>query len=849
MELSEEQKLFVETAQAGKNILVDACIGSGKTTAIQELCNVLPPYKKILYLTYNRLLKLDAQSKIRAANTMVQNYHGFAASMLYRNHMQAAGQSDLIQAFLRMRPQIPIFDVLIIDEYQDIEQELSELLWRIKERNPLIQIIAVGDMQQKIYDKTTLNVPAFMHDFLGAHETLNFTRCFRLSKDHAAMLGRIWEKDIVGVNQNCTIEYMSVRDVVHFLVNQNAKDILCLGSRTNGDMVRVLNYLEEKCPERFNKNTVYASIQDVDVAGKKTTPDTSCAIFTTFDSSKGLERPICVVFDFTEDYWGVRLRQPQASYEILRNVFCVAASRGKQEIIFVQGDTATLSEETLSENTKPNEHFKPVAISEMFDFKYREDIEECYRLVQQKDVSPSDRSVIEVDSTDGLIDLSPCIGEYQEFSFFTHYSVDDVLKETLTMAGSSHLYTEELEAKSQEEKILFLTAFETKQQRYVRQVSVPYVMEHEKEALQKRLATRFNPDEENIQCPCEIPFAKEMGGSRSFTAMGRADVVLDDTVWEMKFVSELSHEHVLQCAMYMIALNLPKGMLWNIRDNHLIEISIPDRKKLMDAVARTVTKHAYAAYYLPKDLSDADVMPTADEPKTAQTKTEDGWIINGVEDVQSKPQQQAGRSKAQSKSQKQMSLSEISDPGEYFAVVDTEANFQNELMSVGMLIVQKKDLAVKEEYYAMITPACNKAAMYSSSLKYQSEVGEHWNQLITNEKAAMRAILKVLQERHIRVVFAFSAGFDQKMLPVLHDFIWCDIMDIALYKQHNSRLPVKASFYGTGRLKRGGSVEGLLRMMDNPRYQETHNALQDAKDELRIMELIGKPVEEYFVKA
>lgn len=35
MQLSDEQSLFVETAQAGKNILVDACIGSGKTTAIQ----------------------------------------------------------------------------------------------------------------------------------------------------------------------------------------------------------------------------------------------------------------------------------------------------------------------------------------------------------------------------------------------------------------------------------------------------------------------------------------------------------------------------------------------------------------------------------------------------------------------------------------------------------------------------------------------------------------------------------------------------------------------------------------------------------------------------------------------
>lgn len=40
--LSSEQQLFIEKALQGKNILVDACIGSGKTTAIHNLCNQLP---------------------------------------------------------------------------------------------------------------------------------------------------------------------------------------------------------------------------------------------------------------------------------------------------------------------------------------------------------------------------------------------------------------------------------------------------------------------------------------------------------------------------------------------------------------------------------------------------------------------------------------------------------------------------------------------------------------------------------------------------------------------------------------------------------------------------------------
>ena len=36
--LSPEQSLFIGKALMGDNILVDACIGSGKTTAIERLC-------------------------------------------------------------------------------------------------------------------------------------------------------------------------------------------------------------------------------------------------------------------------------------------------------------------------------------------------------------------------------------------------------------------------------------------------------------------------------------------------------------------------------------------------------------------------------------------------------------------------------------------------------------------------------------------------------------------------------------------------------------------------------------------------------------------------------------------
>ena len=74
--LSDEQKMFIKYGTAGHNILVEACIGSGKTTAIQALCNEIKG-KNILYLTYNKLLKLDAKARTRT----IMDLHGRSFSV------------------------------------------------------------------------------------------------------------------------------------------------------------------------------------------------------------------------------------------------------------------------------------------------------------------------------------------------------------------------------------------------------------------------------------------------------------------------------------------------------------------------------------------------------------------------------------------------------------------------------------------------------------------------------------------------------------------------------------------------------------------------------------------------
>lgn len=62
-DLSSEQQDLVRLALDGKNVLCDACIGSGKTSTINVLCNEFDSSKEILYLTYNRAFETRCTGK------------------------------------------------------------------------------------------------------------------------------------------------------------------------------------------------------------------------------------------------------------------------------------------------------------------------------------------------------------------------------------------------------------------------------------------------------------------------------------------------------------------------------------------------------------------------------------------------------------------------------------------------------------------------------------------------------------------------------------------------------------------------------------------------------------------
>lgn len=596
--LSGEQRRFVAAVKRGENVLVDACIGSGKTTSIQEACRQAEG-KKILYLTFNRRLMEEARARINAdsnfcfaevCNVEVETFHSFAGRCLSSARMRSRDVGHCIQDLCEQRPPIPHYDMLVVDEYQDLGEDMAKMLRYIEEKNPSIQKVFVGDMAQRIYERL-FDVESFVEDFLGEKRVVKFTRCFRLSEEHAAFLGKCWNKSITGVNNDCRIEFSSdVKAVARIVASYDPSDVLVLGPNGSGDRAELQNILEKRHRDKYNKDTLYSSIREesrFDGSGKSTNDS---AIFTTFDSSKGLERDLCVVVGFQKKYWNTR-SSFKPDFNTLRNIFLVAASRGKKRIIFLDSEkNALLTPADFAKSWKNQPDLTKASMSQMFQHTEQSDIDRCLECLETRTVR-SKSEKIKVEKRAGHIDLSPLFGVYAESEFFRRYDLDYALS-NYSSRNSGFTWNPEW---SSQEKIRHLVAAETKQNRYKTQVGDGFITDEIRGKLMERLSTVFDGSEE-VQHPCEIWLScrgtKELA-EEAFekAAAGICDVVKDGDIWELKFTSALTPDHYLQLASYLVAMRKERGYLWNIQTDELVEVRVPDKNLFMERVTSCTSRH------------------------------------------------------------------------------------------------------------------------------------------------------------------------------------------------------------------------------------------------------------------
>ena len=177
-----------------------------------------------------------------------------------------------------------------------------------------------------------------------------------------------------------------------------------------------------------------------------------------------------------------------------------------------------------------------------------------------------------------------------------------------------------------------------------------------------------------------------------------------------------------------------------------------------------------------------------------------------------------------------------------FAVIDTETNWADQVMSIGTVIADAETFEHIEAKYHILPIECQIGGMYYDTLFLETPV----QPILCTRAEAMADLRGWFRQHNVRSIFAYNACFDRNHLPELRDFGWYDIMRLAAYRQHNPKIPATADLCSTGRLKRGYGVEAMLRLLAGDRtYEESHNAFFDALDELEIMRLLGHPLDDY----
>ena len=176
------------------------------------------------------------------------------------------------------------------------------------------------------------------------------------------------------------------------------------------------------------------------------------------------------------------------------------------------------------------------------------------------------------------------------------------------------------------------------------------------------------------------------------------------------------------------------------------------------------------------------------------------------------------------------------------AVIDTETTWGDEVMSIGIAVADTADFKLIDMRYYILTPFKNYGGMYTGAL-YIKGIKPY---LEDTREAVINDIKAFLAKYEISSMFAYNAIFDYHHLPELQYLKWYDIMKAAANRRYNSKIPSSADCFKTGKLKRGYGVESIYRMLSGSAdYNELHNALTDAVDELEIMRMLNVKTESY----
>jgi len=635
---STEQLTIINTIK-NNNVKVNSVAGSGKTTTILHMAQMLPN-ELILLLTYNARLKHETRKKkeqLNIKNLDVDSYHSFCVS---RYDKLSYKDSRIIKLVNENKKPFKKFNytIIVVDEAQDMSKLYYKLVNKITSDNLKdCRICIIGDKYQCIYQFKaadhrfiTLSDKIFKSNDLEWKE-LKLSTSFRITNQMADFINHC----VMGFNYiNASKSGNKVRyimtdtfkferpleEVMYYLQDCHFDDIFIIAPSIkkgkHDSPIRVLANILTKCDIPIHVPTDDEEKLDEDIIKGK-------IVFSTFHQVKGLERKNIIVYGFDESYF--QFNNKDADPNICPNELYVAITRGIENLTILHGIQKNyvpfLKEELLEKYTYYERHTlrtvyesnKSITldVSEITKHLPSEITNKALDYFERRLINKKEKSIdIPIKTKQGnlyeyVADINgTIIPAYFEYVNNKKMSIYDIL------VNKNQVVNIKLDINMPTSELLKLatqySAFSSGYNYKMNQIKDYNWMEDEKlDDAVDRLEQVIN---KNSQFEVEV-FNPELKVGK--VVVGRIDCVDKDTVWEFKCTNDLDSEHFIQLAIYALLnenlrlaeivklQNSIKTIETDIRKNDSIE-TVPFRKLELNNII-LINNQKYMIYHIDID--------------------------------------------------------------------------------------------------------------------------------------------------------------------------------------------------------------------------------------------------------
>jgi len=356
--VSEEQQVVIDFVQQGKNVIVDACAGSGKSTTILSTA-LSQPHRRFLLITYNKSLRKEIQEKVRElgiTNVVVHTYHSLAVA-IYDAEAHADKVMRLLVQMNKPPKRLIDTDVVVLDEVQDMTFLYFRLIVKyIKDLGKPVQMMILGDYMQGLYefkgaDIRFLTKAKDLWEGFSLLSSQLFEQCslktsYRITNQMADFVNDVLLGDqrLQACRDGEPVVYIrrKVHDLERFVVSTirellhqcagKPSDFFILGGSVKGAnsvIRRIENALVDAnipCHVPMMENA--ENMEEDVIKGK--------IVFSSFHTSKGRQRPYVFVVGFDHSYFKTIARNMDPT--ICPNTIYVATTRASQRLYLLESD-------------------------------------------------------------------------------------------------------------------------------------------------------------------------------------------------------------------------------------------------------------------------------------------------------------------------------------------------------------------------------------------------------------------------------------------------------------------------------------------------------------------------------